>query len=225
MNWKIASATGEDLSPADASATKVYGSELATQVYRSLMEVVGPNSVVHADSPATVVRGRLERYYRSSLVMTFGGGTNEIQRDIIGMVGLGLPPAAADVADPRTRRPMDFTPTAGQSDVEPLAARILGDRCTPDRLAAVEAGGDRFDRELWAELGAAGLLGIAVPEAYDGAGLGLLELTTVLVEAGKVVAPVPLATHAVASLALARWAGSDLARHLAAPRRRRARPC
>lgn len=96
MNWKIASAGNdgaEDLSPADASATKVYGSELATQVYRSLMEVVGPNSVVHAGSPAAVVRGRLERYYRSSLVMTFGGGTNEIQRDIIGMVGLGLPPA------------------------------------------------------------------------------------------------------------------------------------
>ena len=37
--------------------------------------------------------GRLERYHRTSLVMTFGGGTNEIQRDIIGMVGLGLPAA------------------------------------------------------------------------------------------------------------------------------------
>ena len=93
MNWKIAASAGADLSPADASATKVYGSETATEVYRALMEVVGPNSVVHADSPAAVLRGRLERYYRSSLVMTFGGGTNEIQRDIIGMVGLGLPPA------------------------------------------------------------------------------------------------------------------------------------
>jgi alkylation response protein AidB-like acyl-CoA dehydrogenase len=93
MNWKIASSAGEDLSPADASATKVYGSETATEVYRALMEIVGPNAIVHADSPAAVLRGRLERYYRSSLVMTFGGGTNEIQRDIIGMVGLGLPPA------------------------------------------------------------------------------------------------------------------------------------
>ena len=93
MNWKIASSEGQDLSPADASATKVYGSELATEVYRSLMEVVGPDSLVRADSPAAVLRGRLERFYRSSLVMTFGGGTNEIQRDIIGMVGLGLPPA------------------------------------------------------------------------------------------------------------------------------------
>jgi alkylation response protein AidB-like acyl-CoA dehydrogenase len=92
MNWKVASSEG-DLSPAVASATKVYGSELAVEVYRALMEVVGPNAYVRAGSPAAVLLGRLERYHRSSLVMTFGGGTNEIQRDIIGMVGLGLPHA------------------------------------------------------------------------------------------------------------------------------------
>jgi alkylation response protein AidB-like acyl-CoA dehydrogenase len=92
MNWKLASARG-DLSPADASATKVYGSELAVEVYRTLMEVVGPDANVRAGSPAAVLHGRLERYHRTALVMTFGGGTNEIQRDIIGMVGLGLPPA------------------------------------------------------------------------------------------------------------------------------------
>jgi alkylation response protein AidB-like acyl-CoA dehydrogenase len=92
LNWQLASAT-KDLSPADASATKVYGSEMATEVYRSLMEVVGPKALVAAGSPGAVLRGRLERYYRSSLVMTFGGGTNEIQRDIIGYVGLGLPAA------------------------------------------------------------------------------------------------------------------------------------
>ena len=66
---------------------------MATEVYRSLMEVVGPKSLVAGSSPGAVLRGRLERYYRSSLVMTFGGGTNEIQRDIIGYVGLGLPAA------------------------------------------------------------------------------------------------------------------------------------
>jgi alkylation response protein AidB-like acyl-CoA dehydrogenase len=92
LNWKLASAT-DDLSPAHASATKVYGSELATEVYRSLMEIVGPNASVAAGSPGAVVAGRLERYHRSSLVMTFGGGTNEIQRDIIGYTALGLPPA------------------------------------------------------------------------------------------------------------------------------------
>ncbi|MDP3968118.1 MAG: acyl-CoA dehydrogenase family protein [Nocardioides sp.] len=93
LNWKLASDT-VNLSPAEASATKVFGSELATEVYRSLMEVVGPHSVLHGESDGAVLHGRLERYYRSALVMTFGGGTNEIQRDIIGMVGLGLPAAA-----------------------------------------------------------------------------------------------------------------------------------
>jgi alkylation response protein AidB-like acyl-CoA dehydrogenase len=92
LNWKLAS-SGDDLSPADASATKVYGSELATEVYRSLMEIVGPNSALTGSSEGAVLNGRLERYHRSALVMTFGGGTNEIQRDIIGYVGLGLPAA------------------------------------------------------------------------------------------------------------------------------------
>ena len=92
LNWKLASAV-DDLSPAHASATKVYGSELATEVYRSLMEIVGPLAAVTGDSDGAVLAGRLERYYRSALVMTFGGGTNEIQRDIIGYVGLGLPAA------------------------------------------------------------------------------------------------------------------------------------
>lgn len=90
VNWKLATEI-DTMSPADASATKVYGSELNTEVYRTLMEIVGPDAVV--SGPAVALAGRLERYARSSLVMTFGGGTNEIQRDIIGMVGLGLPAA------------------------------------------------------------------------------------------------------------------------------------
>jgi alkylation response protein AidB-like acyl-CoA dehydrogenase len=95
INWKLAADAdhGVALSPAEASATKIYGSELATEVYRSLMEIVGPHSGITADSPGAALAGRLERFHRSSLVMTFGGGTNEIQRDIIGYVGLGLPAA------------------------------------------------------------------------------------------------------------------------------------
>jgi alkylation response protein AidB-like acyl-CoA dehydrogenase len=95
INWKLAADAdaGVDLSPAEASATKIYGSELATEVYRALMEVVGPNAGITGASEGAVLAGRLERYFRSALVMTFGGGTNEIQRDIIGYVGLGLPAA------------------------------------------------------------------------------------------------------------------------------------
>jgi 3-oxocholest-4-en-26-oyl-CoA dehydrogenase alpha subunit len=93
MNWKIAWSVGKGLNPADASATKVYGTELSTEGYRLLMEVMGANSVVRAGSPGAVLAGRIERAYRGSLILTFGGGTNEVQRDIISMVGLGLPRA------------------------------------------------------------------------------------------------------------------------------------
>lgn len=95
INWKIASAaaSGGSPSPADASATKVFGTEFATEAYRLLMEVVGPAATLRQDSPGAALHGRLERYQRTSLILTFGGGTNEIQRDIIGMLALGLPPA------------------------------------------------------------------------------------------------------------------------------------
>ncbi|WP_370290326.1 acyl-CoA dehydrogenase family protein [Nocardioides sp.] len=95
INWKLAADAdhGVALSPAEASATKIYGSEMATEVYRALMEVVGPHAGITGDSPGAALAGRLERFHRSSLVMTFGGGTNEIQRDIIGYIGLGLPAA------------------------------------------------------------------------------------------------------------------------------------
>ncbi|MCD4535177.1 acyl-CoA/acyl-ACP dehydrogenase [Nocardioides sp. cx-169] len=103
---------------------------------------------------------------------------------------------------------MDFTFTPEQDEAAFLAAQILEDRTTIDRLQEVEAGGDRFDRALWGELGSAGLLSLAVPEEHGGAGLGLVELCRVLVEVGRTVAPVPLAVHGAAALLLAEL-GSD----------------
>jgi len=91
-NWRIAWAAGSgDLGPAEASATKVFGTELAIEAYRLLMEVVGPGAAVREGSPGAVLRGRLERAHRSALILTFGGGTNEIQRDLIAATALSLP--------------------------------------------------------------------------------------------------------------------------------------
>lgn len=97
---------------------------------------------------------------------------------------------------------MDFTFTAEQDDAAELAAKIVADKATPTRMREVELNGDRFDRDLWTALGEAGLLSLTVPEEYDGAGLGLIELTRVLVEVGSRVAPVPLATHGPSTLLL-----------------------
>jgi alkylation response protein AidB-like acyl-CoA dehydrogenase len=89
MNWRIAS--GGNVGPADASATKVFGTEFATEAYRLLTEVLGAHGYVRPGSTAAVVQGRVERMARSSLILTFGGGTNEVQRDIIAAGGLRLP--------------------------------------------------------------------------------------------------------------------------------------
>jgi len=92
INWRIAWGVGQAaLSPADASATKVFGTELATEAYRLLMEILGPAGYVRAGSRGAALSGRIERMHRSALILTFGGGTNEIQRDIVASVGLGLP--------------------------------------------------------------------------------------------------------------------------------------
>jgi alkylation response protein AidB-like acyl-CoA dehydrogenase len=55
------------------------------------MEVLGPNAVVRDGSRGALLRGRIERLRRSALILTFGGGTNEVQRDIIAATALGLP--------------------------------------------------------------------------------------------------------------------------------------
>ncbi|WP_433830373.1 acyl-CoA dehydrogenase family protein [Actinoplanes sp. CA-015351] len=84
FNWRVASGT---LSPVDASAGKVYGTELAIEVYRLLTEVLSAPGRV----PEKAVTDRVERMYRASLILTFGGGANEVQRDIIAAGALGLP--------------------------------------------------------------------------------------------------------------------------------------
>ena len=92
MNWKQAWAQQYgQLHPADSSAIKVFGSEFYIEGYRALLEVLGPNALLGDGSPGSVLRGRVESAYRNGLILTFGGGTNEVQRDIIAMAGLGMP--------------------------------------------------------------------------------------------------------------------------------------
>ena len=93
VNWRIAAQAGQGLGPAAASTTKVFGTEFATEAYRLLMEVLGASACVREGSAGAVLAGRIERMHRSALILTFGGGTNEVQRDIIAAAGLGLPAA------------------------------------------------------------------------------------------------------------------------------------
>lgn len=74
-----------------ASITKVFGSESAIEVLRLLTEVVGSSSLVRAGSAASLLLGELEYETRAATTLTFGGGTNEIQRELIAQFGLRMP--------------------------------------------------------------------------------------------------------------------------------------
>jgi 3-oxocholest-4-en-26-oyl-CoA dehydrogenase alpha subunit len=95
INWELASSASETLSPADASAAKVFGTELAPLVARQLLEVLDHNGLRRG--VGAPLRGALESAYRVAVISTFGGGANEIQRDIIAMAGLGMPRAPRDL--------------------------------------------------------------------------------------------------------------------------------
>lgn len=92
MNWKQAwAAEAGQPNPADASAIKVFGSELNMEAYRLLMEITNARAGLGVDSAGAVLQGKIEAAYKNGLILTFGGGTNEVQRDIIAMAGMGLP--------------------------------------------------------------------------------------------------------------------------------------
>ncbi|MEY2571467.1 MAG: 3-oxocholest-4-en-26-oyl-CoA dehydrogenase alpha subunit, partial [Acidimicrobiaceae bacterium] len=85
INWKVASGS---INPAIASSAKVFGTEFFTQGYRLLLEVLGQSA---SDEAAVRLRSRMERSLQGALILTFGGGTNEVQRDLIALFGLHLP--------------------------------------------------------------------------------------------------------------------------------------
>jgi alkylation response protein AidB-like acyl-CoA dehydrogenase len=90
LNWRVAAALGEGaLNPAHASAMKVFGTEQQVDCLRRLMDVVGAHATIAGSAPY----GTLEQAYRQAPVGTFGGGVNEVQREIIQMAGLEMPRA------------------------------------------------------------------------------------------------------------------------------------
>ncbi|MFQ5351535.1 MAG: acyl-CoA dehydrogenase family protein, partial [Candidatus Binatia bacterium] len=94
LNWRCAWAAGAGVPDmAEASAVKVMGTEFFMECYRLLLEIVSSAGLVRAGEPGALFGGLLEQAYRGATTLTFGGGVNEVQRDLIAMAGLGLPRA------------------------------------------------------------------------------------------------------------------------------------
>jgi alkylation response protein AidB-like acyl-CoA dehydrogenase len=92
FNWRQAwNMTRGGLPPEEASSVKVFGSEFYVEAYQRLMEILGEAGSLKRGSTGAILHGQMERMYRAILVLTFGGGVNEVQRDIIAMAGLRMP--------------------------------------------------------------------------------------------------------------------------------------
>jgi 3-oxocholest-4-en-26-oyl-CoA dehydrogenase alpha subunit len=95
LNWQVAwhAERGDPLDPSAASPVKVHGPEFYLEGLRRLLEVVNTCATVRGGSPDAVLKGRLATLLRGLHVLTFGGGTNELQRDLIALFGLNMPPS------------------------------------------------------------------------------------------------------------------------------------
>jgi alkylation response protein AidB-like acyl-CoA dehydrogenase len=91
LNAQMVTAIAEDrLQPAEASSAKFYGTETHVYVCRKLLTILGAAGWLRAGSPGAALRGAVERLGRSAQINTFGGGVNEIQREIVAAAGLGM---------------------------------------------------------------------------------------------------------------------------------------
>ena len=107
---------------------------------------------------------------------------------------------------------LDFSFTDDQVALRELTDRILGDFCTQERLNALEREPEWFDRDAWAALGRAGVLGAGLPESVGGGGGSFLETAVLLEAVGRHVAMVPvLASIVGAAMPIARF-GDDTQR-------------
>jgi alkylation response protein AidB-like acyl-CoA dehydrogenase len=93
MNFKVAwgAEQNQPLNPAHASTIKVFGTEFYLEAIRSMLEILGPAGTFRSGSPDAAIRGRIGFMLRSIHILTFGGGTNEMQRDLICLFGLSMP--------------------------------------------------------------------------------------------------------------------------------------
>src|SRR5271156_1662071 len=89
---------------------------------------------------------------------------------------------------------MNFDFSDDQKQLRDQARKFLAEKCSPKAVRAVLDGKESYDPALWKGLAEMGFLGVAIPEAYGGAGAGHLELCVIAEEMGRALAPVPFSS-------------------------------
>lgn len=92
LAYKVAWMQSQDMIPnAEASMSKMYGTELTQRVARTGMEILGMAGQISQGSKWAPLEGHIQQLYLSSVSSTIAAGTSEIQRNIVAQRGLGLP--------------------------------------------------------------------------------------------------------------------------------------
>src|SRR3954464_10311970 len=104
---------------------------------------------------------------------------------------------------------MNFDFSDDQKQLRDQARRFLAEKCPPKAVREVLDGKAPYDKELWKGLAEMGFLGIAIPEAFGGAGAGHLELCVIAEEMGRALAPVPFSSTVYLAAEALMIAGSD----------------
>src|SRR3954465_5738501 len=104
---------------------------------------------------------------------------------------------------------MNFDFSDEQKQMRDEARKFLAEKCPPKAVRMVLDGKASYDRELWKGLAEMGFLGVAIPEAFGGAGAGHLELCVIAEEMGRALAPVPFSSTVYLAAEALMLAGSD----------------
>src|SRR5260370_35843646 len=104
---------------------------------------------------------------------------------------------------------MNFDFSDEQKQLRDEARKFLAEKCSPKAVRKVLDGREPYDRELWKGLADMGFLGVAIPEAYGGAGAAHLELCLIAEEMGPACAPVPLSSTVYLAAEALLLAGND----------------
>ncbi len=89
LNWQVAS-SGETVEVADAAATKVFSTERIQRIGRLAEEIVAKYGNPAEEETAELLRW-LDSHTKRNLVITFGGGVNEVMREQVAAAGLKVP--------------------------------------------------------------------------------------------------------------------------------------
>src|ERR1700757_641776 len=113
---------------------------------------------------------------------------------------------------------MNFDFSDEQKQLRDEARKFLAEKCPPKAVRAVLDGKATYDRDLWKGLAEMGFLGVAIPEAYGGAGAGHLELCVIAEEMGRALAPVPFSSTVYLAAEATLLAGSEAQKQKWLPR-------